>query len=147
MKSTRSRKKRRGTNLIELIGCILMLSFAFMTIAALSARKLEDADNLYSQQAQMSADAFMSSFYRDYISSTAVDIQGDSATGLVSVVMTNAATGEISYYSYSDIDHYCYYNGMEQFKAREFSIIELPDSVIISIKLPNEKILDAQIWR
>lgn len=147
------KRKRRGTNLLELLACLVFMALMFTVIARLTQSKQTDFESINAQYDVLAADAFIADIYRDYRRATEVSLQGMPEPGSEEepefVVLSFYVNGEegATVYSFSKPDAKCYKDGIAQFAAEGFEVILTYDSMILAIKLPDERVLEVSWWK
>lgn len=147
----RSRKRRRGTNLLELLACVLLMSLMFFVLSRLTQSKQTDFESINAQYDVLAADAFIADIYRDYHRSDEISLQGMSEEEgdgrFVVLSFYDIETAASHVYSFSEADGKCYKDGVEQFDATRFEVVLTYDSLIVSVKLPDERVLEVSWWK
>lgn len=139
------KKRRRAVSLVETIAAVMIMSLLMITIARLSAMELSEVDSIDAQYSMLAADAFMADIYDDFHAAVSYSFT-ESSAGQRSLSFVKP-DGSATIYSYSPADLACYKNGVFQFDASRFEVIGTTASMTVSVKLPNERLLQYTIYR
>ena len=107
--------------------------------------KLNNQDSVERQYSVLSADAFMAEFYTDFHDATSYEfVESPAGQSILTFVLED---GSSNIYSLDPSTGGCYKNGVWQFNATRFDVVGTPINMTVTIKLPNERILDYTIYR
>lgn len=149
--SLRKSNKKKGMSVVEAIAALLILTLSVMVMARLTALKMSEQTTLEDQYIVNNVDAYFSYIYSDFHNCQSLKIEEtDDGSGLGTVMLTfvmrDTALGSIIY-SYEEQTGYCYRNGIQHFKCNSFDVAGSIQNLSVSIKLPNEKRMEMNIFR
>lgn len=141
----RIRKKRRGFSMIETIAAVAIVGLLTITIGRVSTMKIATQNSVDAQYSVLSADAFMSDIYHDFHQSVSYEFtESPAGQRMLTFVRFDGTAG---IYSFDPNTGACYTDGIWQFNATRFDVVGTPNNIVVSVKLPNERLLDFSIYR
>ena len=138
-------RRRKGSSLIELIAAIVILSFIMVLIGRVTLVRLADQENIDAQYSVLSADAFFADIYEDFHSCERFEVN-NMPSGDVLLIF-RMLDGESNIYGYYRASGECRKNGIAQFPAKRMVVQGAGNGLIVSIKLPEERLLEMNIFK
>ena len=138
-------RRRRGFTMIETVACVAILGLLTIAMGRVSMIKLNNQDSIDRQYSVLAADSFMADIYKDFHEAISYDfIESPAGQRMLTFVK---ADGTSSVYSLDPTSGGCYKDGVWQFAATQFEVVGTTENLTVSIKLPNERLLDYSIYR
>ena len=139
------RTKRKGVSIIETVGALIIFGLLAITVTRIASMKLVVQADIDAQYAVLAADGYMADIYSDFhkCSSYSVD---EYASGQIILTFTKD-DGENNVYSFDPTSEVCMKNGAPKFKAKRFTVDGTNNSLVVTIKLPDERLMDFNIFR
>ena len=139
-------RRRRGMTLIETVASVVMLSLIILAITKVSQIKMSDQASVEAQYSVLSADAFLADIYNEFHNASECKVNVTDSGCLV-LECINGETDKLNVYMFNPSEETCYINGIPQFKAKSFDVLLVSNCLYVSLKLPNEKLLEMTIYR
>lgn len=137
--------KKKGVSLIETLGALVIFGLLAITVTRIASMKLVVQADIDAQYAVLAADGFMSDIYTDFHHCSSYSVEEyDSGQTILTFIKDD---GESNVYSFDPSRGVCMKNGAAKFKATRFSVDGTNNSLVVSIKLPDERLLDFNIFR
>lgn len=131
--------------MIETVASVALLGLLMITLGSVSMVKLSAQDSVEKQYSVLSADAYLADIYRDFHEAVSYSfVESPAGQKILTFVLED---GSSNIYSLDPSDSACYKNGVWQFKATSFDVVGTPVNLTVSVKLPNERILDFTAYR
>ena len=138
-------RSRKGYTLIETVATIAIMSLMMITLGRITMVKLADQESVDAQYDVLAADAFMADIYNDFHSCVKFDVS-ETLLGNTQLVF-NQLDGTVNIYAFYPDAGECRKNGHVQFKAQSMIVQGAGNNLVVSIKLPDERVLDLSIYR
>lgn len=107
--------------------------------------KLNNQDSVERQYSVLSADAFLADIYSDFHDAISYEfVESPAGQSILTFVLED---GSSNIYSLDPATGGCYKNGIWQFNATRFEVVGTPINMTVTVKLPNERILDFTAYR
>lgn len=137
--------RRRGFTMIETIASVAILGLLTITIGRVTMVKMSDQDSIERQYSVLAVDAYLADIYTDFHRATSYKFE-ETPAGQRTLTFVRS-DGIASVYSMDPTSGACYKNGVWQFAASSMEVVGTPVNLTVSIKLPNERLLDISIYR
>ena len=131
--------------MIETIAAVVILGMLMITLGRVSMVELNNQDAVDAQYSVLAADAMMTDIYRDF--HRAVSYSFTASPGGQKILSFVFEDGEANMYSLDPSDSSMYKNGVFQFEATNFHVLGTQVNLTVSIKLPDERLLDFTVYR
>lgn len=138
-------KRRRGTTMVETMAAVTILGLISLTVGQLAIMRNTGQVSLDAQYSMLSVDAFFADLYRDYREAVSFDYS-ESPSGILSLTLIDRE-GEMHTYGYIPSTQSCTVDGIHQFEASSFEIECSSSSLLITVKLPGEKLMDLCVYK
>lgn len=142
---TRRIKRRRGFTLVETIAALAIMSLLMIAIGRVAAIKLSDQDSIDAQYDVIAADAYFADIYNDFHSCVRFTFD-ETLAGNVQLTF-HQLDGGINVYGYYPGSGDCQKNGVHMFDAQNMIVQGAGNNLVVSIKLPDERLLEMSIFR
>ncbi len=132
-------------SLVETIIALLILSLAVLVMAKITAVKMEETSSIDAQYAVNAVDAFFSDVYHDFhrsVSYSAIENAGAQTV----MLQFDCPDGPILY-EFNGVTKQMYRNGGVLFDCRTAIMRVTGNNVYISVRLPNEKVMEFDVFR
>lgn len=166
------KRKRKGMTLVETMVALMLMGFAVIVIARLTSARISETEILETQYTVQAVDGFLYNIYQDYHKSKSFEIMTEplvrvNEDGTETPIYSETPdpiTGEYkqlevfsglafdmgaygaSLYSYDRKTGGCYVNGSLVFKCENFVAEGTKQFLFVSIKLPNQKVFEYEIY-
>lgn len=138
-------RSRKGYTLIETVAAIAIMGLMMVALGRVTMVKLADQDSIDAQYDVLAADTFLADIYNDFHSCVKFDVS-ETALGNTQLVF-NQLDGEVNIYAFYPDARECRKNGYPQFKAQSMVVQGAGNNLVVSVKLPDERVLELSIYR
>lgn len=147
-------RPRKGMTIIETVIALFLLGFAVIVMTRLTSARITEAEVLNAQFNIQAADAYMYGIYQDFHRCNNFVIVDDPITddtGTVLRTITKSLSFDlgaegIHIYSFDYDLGKAYLNGAEVFPCNSFVARGTLQSLYVSVKLENQKIIEFEIY-
>lgn len=146
MKSLNHRfRVRKGYTLVEVVAAIAMMALLMIAIGRVSMMKLSDQDSIDAQYDVLAADAYFADIYNDFHNCVRFTAE-ETLAGNMQLTF-HQLDGAINVYGYYPGSGDCQKNGVHMFDAQNMIVQGAGNNLVVSIKLPDERLLEMSIFR
>lgn len=134
---------KRGLTPINIILGAAIFTLVMVGFINLFMLETKNQTNLQSQYSLIVADSIMSDLYRDFNDCDAFDVTNTEEY----TIITFEHDGTSTTYSFDVGDRYIYRDGLQILKCLDFSATVTDYTMIVNLKLKDEKLLSMQAYR
>lgn len=139
------RCKMRGLSMIETVAAVALMTLLTVGLGKVSMMALADQDSIDTQYDVLSADAFFADIYSDFHGCVRFNIT-ESPAGNVLLTFDHL-DGASNVFGFYPASKDCRKNGVHMFDAQNMIVQGVGNHLIVSIKLPDERLLEMSIFR
>ena len=138
-------KRRRGNSLVEMIAALVIMGFLMATMNRVTMVRMADQKAVDAQYSVLSADAYMADIYADFHSCVNFTVETTASGNLL--LTFKQLEGDIDIYGFYPDAGECRKNGVSQFPAQRMVVQGAGNGLVVSIKLPDERLLEMSIFK
>lgn len=138
-------RPRRGYTLIEVVAAVALMALLMIAIGRVSMMKLGDQDSIDAQYDVLAADAYFADIYNDFHNCVRFAAE-ESPAGNMQLTF-HQLDGTINVYGFYPGSGDCQKNGVHMFDAQNMIVQGAGNNLVVSIKLPDERLLEMSIFR
>lgn len=131
--------------MVEMIASLAIMGLLMGVVGRMALIELADQDSIDTQYDVLAADAYMYDIYHDFHNCVRFETIETPAGNMI--LTFNQLDGSINTYGYYPGSGDCQKNGAHQFNAQNMIVQGAGNNLVVSIKLPNERILEFSIYR
>ena len=138
--------RKRAFSLIETMISVILLALAVIVMARLTSVKIAEQANIDSSYSMFTAEAFLSDIFHDFQRASTISSEYQEDTGRCRLTM-EMSDNTIKLYEYVPDAGYCYIDGVQQFECTGMEVRSARDSLYVSVKLPNSRRLEMDVYK
>ena len=131
--------------MIETVASLVLLGLLMVAIGRVSTVKIHDQEKVDMQYSVLAVDAYLSDMYHDFRRAISYEYTESPAGQQMLTFVRSDGTPVI--YSYSPTATACYKDGVRQFDAQGFQVTCAVNNLVVSVKLPNERLFEINVCR
>lgn len=132
-------------SMIETIAAMIVMSVLIATLTSLSGIKSADMDSVDQQYKVLAVDAWLADIYDDFHSCLSYSFEETPAGNKNLVFIMRDGSSHV--YGFDQGSGYCTFNGARSFEATRLTVEGAGNVLIVSVKLPEERLLEMNIYK